>query len=167
MSTITPITRLCVGHRLSEASVFNGIVHLGGMVPESGATDIRGQTTDVLAQVDAAFHLAIAEASHNLVLQQIIRGMFDLLAASTSQSLEKLYLVPRVSEALAEQHRLLMQAVLGGDPDRARAASDAHIDFVRLTLKAIDEDEARLARSNPPRSLLSGRTGGPDRKTDP
>jgi GntR family L-lactate dehydrogenase operon transcriptional regulator len=134
-------------------------------------------TPAVLAQVDAAFHLAIAEASHNLVLQQIIRGMFDLLAASTSQSLEKLYLVPRVSEALAEQHRLLMQAVLDGDPDRARAASDAHIDFVRLTLRAIDEDEARLARSNPPRSPLPrspqphshqpGRSGGADRKTDP
>ncbi|ATR21632.1 Putative L-lactate dehydrogenase operon regulatory protein [Roseomonas mucosa] len=134
---------------------------------EATLRDDEAATPAVLAQVDAAFHLAIAEASHNLVLQQIIRGMFDLLAASTSQSLEKLYLVPRVSEALAEQHRLLMQAVLGGDPDRARAASDAHIDFVRLTLKAIDEDEARLARSNPPRSLLSGRTGGPDRKTDP
>ena len=53
MSSMAPITRLCVGHRLSEASVFNGIVHLGGMVPESGATDIRSQTADVLAQVDA------------------------------------------------------------------------------------------------------------------
>ena len=49
MSSMAPITRLCVGHRLSEASVFNGIVHLGGMVPESGAADIRSQTADVLA----------------------------------------------------------------------------------------------------------------------
>ncbi|UPG74340.1 FCD domain-containing protein [Roseomonas gilardii subsp. gilardii] len=133
---------------------------------EATLRDDAEATPAVLARVDAAFHLAIAEASHNLVLQQVIRGMFDLLAASTSQSLEKLYLVPRVSEALAGQHRLLMQAVLDGDPDRARAASDAHIDFVRLTLKAIDEDEARLARSNPPRSTLSGRSGA-DRKTDP
>ncbi|SUE42657.1 FCD domain-containing protein [Roseomonas gilardii] len=139
---------------------------------EATLQDGDDATPAVLARVDAAFHLAIAEASHNLVLQQVIRGMFDLLAASTSQSLEKLYLVPRVSDALAEQHRLLMQAVLDGDPDGARAASDAHIDFVRLTLKAIDEDEARLARSNPPRSPLPhphrpGRSGGADRKTDP
>ena len=50
------ITRLCVSRRYSEAAVFNGVVYLGGMVPESGATDIRGQTADVLAQIDA--HLA-------------------------------------------------------------------------------------------------------------
>jgi enamine deaminase RidA (YjgF/YER057c/UK114 family) len=49
---MAPITRLCVGHRLSEAAVFNGIVHLGGMVPECDATDIAAQTADVLAQVD-------------------------------------------------------------------------------------------------------------------
>ena len=38
---MSTITRLCVGQRLSEASVFNGIVHLGGMVPDDGASDIR------------------------------------------------------------------------------------------------------------------------------
>ena len=67
MSTITPITRLCVGHRMSEASVFGGIVHLGGMVPESGATDIRGQTADVLAQIDA--HLAACGSDKSRILR--------------------------------------------------------------------------------------------------
>ena len=67
MSSMAPITRLCVGHRLSEASVFNGIVHLGGMVPESGATDIKGQTADVLAQVDA--HLAACGSDKTRLLR--------------------------------------------------------------------------------------------------
>ena len=67
MSSMAPITRLCVGHRLSEASVFNGIVHLGGMVPESGATDIKGQTADVLAQVDA--HLAACGSDKSRILR--------------------------------------------------------------------------------------------------
>ena len=67
MSTITPITRLCVGHRLSEASVFNGIVHLGGMVPDDGASDIRSQTADVLAQVDA--HLAACGSDKSRILR--------------------------------------------------------------------------------------------------
>ena len=64
---MSTITRLCVGQRLSEGSVFNGIVHLGGMVPESGATDIRGQTADVLAQVDA--HLAACGSDKNRILR--------------------------------------------------------------------------------------------------
>ena len=46
------LQRFHVGPRLSEAAVFNGVVYLAGMVPERGDTDIRGQTADVLAQID-------------------------------------------------------------------------------------------------------------------
>ncbi|MFC7462424.1 RidA family protein [Hydrogenophaga defluvii] len=46
------LQRFHVGPRLSEAAVFNGVVYLAGMVPERGDTDIRGQTQDVLAQID-------------------------------------------------------------------------------------------------------------------
>ena len=61
------ITRLCVGHRLSEASVFNGNGHLGGMVPEGGASDSKGQTADGLAQVDA--HLAACNSDKSRILR--------------------------------------------------------------------------------------------------
>ena len=64
---MSTITRLCVGQRLSEASVFNGIVHLGGMVPDDGASDIRSQTADVLAQVDA--HLAACGSDKSRILR--------------------------------------------------------------------------------------------------
>ena len=53
---MSTITRHGVAARYSEASVFNGVIYLAGMVPEGAATDIRGQTQDVLAQIDA--HLA-------------------------------------------------------------------------------------------------------------
>ncbi|WP_020559168.1 FCD domain-containing protein [Thiofilum flexile] len=46
------------------------------------------------AQADAAFHLAIAEASHNLVLLHVMRSLFDLLQNSISHSLDKLYTLP-------------------------------------------------------------------------
>lgn len=46
------IGRVGMAARYSEASIFNGVVYLAGMVPERGDTDIRGQTTDVLAQVE-------------------------------------------------------------------------------------------------------------------
>lgn len=48
----TGIQRLGMAARYSEAAVFNGIVFLAGMVPERGDTDIRGQTEDVLQQVE-------------------------------------------------------------------------------------------------------------------
>jgi enamine deaminase RidA (YjgF/YER057c/UK114 family) len=46
------ITRIGMAARYSEAAIFNGIVYLAGMVPERGDVDIKGQTEDVLAQVE-------------------------------------------------------------------------------------------------------------------
>lgn len=99
------------------------------------------------ARADAAFHLTIAEASHNLVLLQVMRGLFSLLQTNISQNLEKLYTLPRVFEPLSSQHKELAEAIIAGDPERARKAALVHIDFVHTSLKAIDEDEARRARS--------------------
>ena len=53
---MSPITRRGLTPRFSDAAVWGGVVYLAGMVPEGDATDIRGQTADVLAQIDA--HLA-------------------------------------------------------------------------------------------------------------
>ncbi|HAJ11497.1 MAG: RidA family protein [Hydrogenophaga sp.] len=52
MTANQDITRLGMAARYSEAAVFNGIVFLAGMVPERGDVDIRGQTGDVLQQVE-------------------------------------------------------------------------------------------------------------------
>ena len=58
---MSEIQRLHVSARYSEAAIFNGVIYLAGMVPEGPATDIGGQTADVLAQVDER----LAEAGSN------------------------------------------------------------------------------------------------------
>ena len=99
------------------------------------------------ARADAAFHLAIVEASHNLVLLHVMRGLFDLLQNSISHNLDKLYTLPRVFEPLSQQHRALMEAVLAGNPEAARQAAQHHLTFVEESIKDIDAEEARKARS--------------------
>ncbi|WP_093141717.1 transcriptional regulator LldR [Pseudoxanthomonas sp. GM95] len=99
------------------------------------------------ARADAAFHLSIAEASHNLVLLQVMRGLFELLQASIRESREKLYLSPRTFEPLSQQHRALMDAIVAGDAQRARDAAQAHLRFVHTSLRALDEDQARRLRA--------------------
>ncbi len=99
------------------------------------------------ARADAAFHLSIVEASHNLVLLHVMRGLFELLQNSISHNLDKLYTLPRVFEPLKEQHRELMEAVVASDPERARKAAQEHLAFVEDSLKSIDADEARKVRS--------------------
>lgn len=61
------VRRLHVAARYSEAAIFNGVVYLAGMVPECEAKDIRGQTADVLAQIDR--RLAEAGSHKGLILR--------------------------------------------------------------------------------------------------
>lgn len=101
---------------------------------------------DLAAQADVRFHLAIAEASHNIVLLQTMRGFFDLLQSSVMHSRQRMYTVPAIFAGLTEQHNELLQAILAGDPERARLAARTHLGFVHRTLKTLHEDEARQAR---------------------
>ena len=64
---MSDITRYGMGARLSEAAIFNGVVYLAGMVTEGGATDIAGQTADVLAQIDS--HLAACGSDKSRILR--------------------------------------------------------------------------------------------------
>ncbi len=100
------------------------------------------------AHADAAFHLAIADASHNAVLHSVMSSMFGLLQSSISESLDKLYIVPRTFERLCEQHQMLVDTIASGDADAARLASDSHIDFVAQTIRTIDEERARMERAD-------------------
>ncbi|MEW7993741.1 MAG: FCD domain-containing protein [gamma proteobacterium symbiont of Clathrolucina costata] len=96
----------------------------------------------VEAQADAEFHLAIAEASHNEILVQIMRSLFRLLQANVQRNLNQLYKLPRIFEPLSRQHTNLLNAVLEGDPERARNAAQDHLEFVDETLHRIDRGGA-------------------------
>lgn len=69
-----------VGPRLSEAAVFNGIVYLAGMVPEKEATDIRGQTADVLAQIDHWLGVCGSDKTRILRTQIFLTDIADISA---------------------------------------------------------------------------------------
>lgn len=77
---MSTIQRRGVTARYSDAAVFNGVIYLAGMVPESDATDIRGQTADVLAQIDA--HLAALGSDNTCLLRvQIYLADIDDIGA--------------------------------------------------------------------------------------
>lgn len=107
------------------------------------------------AHADAAFHLSIADASHNAVLRSVMSSMFGLLQSSISESLDKLYIVPRTFERLSQQHQALVDTIAAGDADAARLASDTHIGFVAETIRTIDEERARRERAEALRTTLS------------
>ena len=106
----------------------------------------QSEDPDLASQADVRFHLAIAEASHNVVLLQTMRGFFDVLQSSVKQSRQRMYLVPPVFSQLTAQHQAVLDAIVAGDADGARKAMMAHLSFVHTTIKRFDEDQARQAR---------------------
>lgn len=102
---------------------------------------------DLAAHADVRFHLAMAEASHNLVLLQAMRGLFDLLQSSVMQSRQKMYAEPDIPEQLSAQHLAIYQAIAAGEADAAREATLFHLDFVARALHSLTDQQARYARS--------------------
>jgi len=95
------------------------------------------------ADADADFHLAIAEASHNVVLLHIVRGLFKLLREGVFYNRRRLYTRKGARDVLLEQHRALYKAVMEGDPQAASEAARGHMTFVQDSLQEMGREERR------------------------
>ena len=74
------VQRFDVGARLSEMTVHNGVCYLAGQVPADAAQDMAGQTTQVLAAVDALLARAGSDKSKLLMCQIFITDLADFPA---------------------------------------------------------------------------------------
>lgn len=107
-----------------------------------------GEGLHALARLDAGFHMMIARAAHNAVLYQVMTGLEGLLETSISGSLARLYRLPGVPRQLDAQHRRILEAVLQGRPEEARAAAGEHLLFVEQHIGHLEEEAARKARAS-------------------
>ncbi len=95
------------------------------------------------AALDAQFHMAIIEASHNTVMLHMMRSMFDLLRQGVFYNRQMMFRVRTTREALLDQHRAINAAIQSRDPAAARAAVEAHLGFVEAALL----EQGRAARN--------------------
>lgn len=86
------------------------------------------------SKLDAEFHMAILEAGHNVVLLHMMRSMFDLLRQGVFYNRQVMFRQRATRDALLDQHRAINIALQARDPAAARAAVEAHLDFVRAAL---------------------------------
>lgn len=96
------------------------------------------------ANADADLHILIYEASHNVVLLQVMRAFADMLRQGILFSREQFYLRPGVRTRLFDQHIAIADAVVAGDSDAARAASDEHIVYHYRTFQEIRDEQKRV-----------------------
>lgn len=96
------------------------------------------------ANADADFHIAIYEASHNMLMLHIMRSLSDILYRDMFYNRTTLYLRQGVRELLLEQHRTIYEAVMSGDAPAARLAAETNVTFTRDALREIAVADARL-----------------------
>jgi len=97
------------------------------------------------AELDAAFHLAIIEASHNVVMLHMMRSMYELLQEGVFYNRKVMFQQPSRRAALHEQHRAINAALQERDARGARTAVEDHIDYVRGALADHQKSEANEA----------------------
>lgn len=96
---------------------------------------------------DVEFHLAIAAATHNVVLLHMMRALFTLLRQHIWDNLEQIYPKGEMRSRIHEQHRLLLQAILDAEPEAARQAAHDHLAFVEEVLLEQGRERTRLERA--------------------
>lgn len=99
------------------------------------------------AKADAAFHLAIAEAAKNVVLLHNMKMLFELFEQSIIDNLENLAKRSNAHAILYQQHLAILEAILRGDADAARAHSHEHLAFVENCLAELSRKESRFKRT--------------------
>ena len=93
------------------------------------------------------FYSAVAEASHNVVLLHLVRGLTPLVEQNIRQNLEILQQKDGIVSQLNSHRQRLMQAVIHGEQDQARQASNSHLAFIEEALLEADRERSRLERS--------------------
>lgn len=86
------------------------------------------------ARLDADFHLAIIEASHNVVMLHMMRSMYELLREGVFYNRTVMFKHRATRSELLEQHRGINEALQARDSKGARTAVEAHLSFVELSL---------------------------------
>ena len=74
------IQRFDVGPRMSEMAVHNGVVYLAGQIAGDATQDIRGQTRQVLAAIDALLARGGSGKSKILRAQIFLADLTDFAA---------------------------------------------------------------------------------------
>lgn len=95
------------------------------------------------ALLDADFHLSIIEASHNIIMLHMMRSMYELLREGVFYNRQVMFKQRTTRDTLLDQHRAINTALQARDPAGARAAVEAHLDYVEASLL----DQQKLDRN--------------------
>lgn len=109
------------------------------------------------ARLDAQFHMAIIEASHNVVMLHMMRSMYQLLEDGVFYNRQVMFKQRTTRATLLAQHQAINAALQNRDPESARAAIEAHLDYVESALR---QDQKTKAHEEVARQRLDQLSAG-------
>jgi len=101
--------------------------HIATMREAVAMMDTALDNVDVFVEADLDFHLALAEASQNLIIPALIDTIIDLLREQRRQT----GLVNGGLKRGQYHHKKILEAVIRRDPEAARIAMQRHLEQVR------------------------------------
>ncbi|MGE3926276.1 MAG: FadR/GntR family transcriptional regulator [Lautropia sp.] len=96
------------------------------------------------AEADAAFHLAIYEASHNVTILHVMRSLSTILRSYVMQSRIRLYNRQHYRGTTISEHQKLFEAIAAGKSTDAKQIAQTHIYHVREAIAEFRRADERL-----------------------
>ncbi|WP_261815927.1 pyruvate dehydrogenase complex transcriptional repressor PdhR [Vibrio gallicus] len=110
-------------------------------------TSLKSEDLNDEASAIMGFLMAIAEASHNVVLLHIVKSLSPLLEKNVLQNLKLLAEREDAMQKLNEHRAMIVQAIISGEPEKASEMSHTHLAFIDETLSDLTQEQGRRARS--------------------
>lgn len=92
--------------------------NLAGMIPSQ--------------DLDANFHVIIAQATHNVVWLHLMQSIFDAMKEFQRGVWRAVYITETDHRLLYQHHRAVFEAIRDRDPERARDEMLAHLNFAEM-----------------------------------
>ena len=108
-------------------------------------SDSLDKSKEAIALVN--FYLTMANAAHNMVLQHVMRSLQSMLQDNIQRNLEVLAKHAGAALNINRQRRNIVKAILAGDPEQARKASNEHLAYIEDTLLNINRQDTRMQRA--------------------
>ncbi len=93
--------------------------------------------------IDANFHIAIAQATHNIVWLHLMQSIFDAMKEFQRGVWRAVYMTGEDHRQLYHHHRAVYEAIRDRDPERARDTMLAHLTFAEQRSSAYVTQQQR------------------------
>ena len=120
-------------YHAAEKATEEDIASLGNMVDKTRSLFREGKKPP--ATLDADFHLAVAQCSHNTIRSHLTFTIYDIFSEYFNYLIENICFSKQYQEAIYDQHYHIYDAIRRHDAEAARMAIMDHLAFVGEELR--------------------------------